>query len=232
MSKGKLEKFREMSAFPNVLQPPFEDVFKRDFHLKGKWGSIFFGNDHPITIELGCGKGEYTVELAKKFPEYNFIGVDIKGARIWKGAKTALNEKISNAGFLRTRIDFIESFFAKNEIKEIWITFPDPQLKKSLKRLTSSRFLTRYQHFLIDRGLIHLKTDNPELFHYTKALAEFNGLPIEFATEDLYHTESTDEILSIRTFYETMWIEAGLPIHYLKFRLYSRMILNEPPDEK
>jgi tRNA (guanine-N7-)-methyltransferase len=231
VSKGKLEKFKEMSTFPNVLQPPFEDVFKQNFRLKGKWSNDFFGNHHPITVELGCGKGEYTVGLAKKFPGSNFIGIDIKGARIWKGAKAALNENISNTGFLRTRIDFIESFFAENEIREIWITFPDPQLKKSLKRLTSTRFLKRYQNFLVDGGLIHLKTDNPELYHYTKALAEFNGLPIEFATEDLYHSGSTDEILSIRTFYESMWIEAGLPIHYLKFRLYTKTPLNEPPDE-
>ncbi len=220
-----------MRSFLNVLQPPFEDIFERDFFLKGKWGSDFFGNDRPITIELGCGKGEYTIGLARQFPEHNFIGIDIKGARIWRGAKTALDEGISNAGFLRTRIDFVESFFAADEIKEIWITFPDPQPRKSLKRLTSSRFLRRYQRFLINEGVIHLKTDNPGLYHYTKRLAEFNNLPVEFATEDLYKSDSKDEILSIRTFYENMWIEAGLPIHYLRFRLYSGVILNELADE-
>ncbi len=229
-SKGKLEKFREMRSFPNVLQPPFEEVFENDYYLKGKWGKEFFKNDHSITIELGCGKGEYTVGLAKHYPDNNFIGVDIKGARIWKGAKIAINENIKNAGFLRTRVDFIESFFAPDEIKEIWITFPDPQPRKQLKRLTSSRFLNRYRKFLINNGIIHLKTDNADFYHYTKKLAEFNNLPVEFASEDLYNSGIKDTILSIRTYYESVWLEAGLPIHYIRFRIYSGSVINELPD--
>lgn len=232
MSKGKLAKFEEMKTFPNVLQPPFEDVFGKDFFLRGNWKNQFFSNDNPITIELGCGKGEYTVGLARHFPNRNFIGIDIKGSRIWKGAKTAYHEGIKNAAFLRSRIDFIESFFTTDEIDEIWITFPDPQLKKSLKRLTSSRFLKRYQKFLVDGGPVHLKTDNPELFYYTKVLAETNNLPIEIATDNLYASELQNEILSIRTFYENIWIKQGLSIHYLCFRLYSGATINEPEDEK
>ncbi len=231
MSKGKLEKFKEMESFSNVLQPPFEEIFNSDFYLKGKWSNLFFGNNNPITLELGCGKGEYTVGLAKHYPERNFIGIDIKGARIWKGAKIALSEGIDNAGFLRTRIDFIESFFTAGEVQEIWITFPDPQPVKTLKRLTSSRFLNRYRQFLSNGGLIHLKTDNPELYYYTKRLVEYNKLPVEFTTENLYNTGLNDDFLNIRTFYESIWLEAGLPIHYIRFRLFSGSTINELPDE-
>ena len=231
MSKGKLEKFKEMESFSNVLQPPFEEIFNNDFYLKGKWSNHFFGNENPITLELGCGKGEYTVGLAKHYPERNFIGIDIKGARIWKGAKNALNEGIGNAVFLRTRIDFIESFFTTGEVQEIWITFPDPQPVKKLKRLTSSRFLNRYRKFLISGGLVHLKTDNQELYRYTKRLVEYNKLPVEFSTENLYNNGLNDDFLNIRTFYESIWLEAGLPIHYIRFRLFSGSVINELPDE-
>jgi len=220
-----------MESFSNVLQPPFEEIFNSDFYLKGKWSNLFFGNNNPITLELGCGKGEYTVGLAKHYPERNFIGIDIKGARIWKGAKIALSEGIDNAGFLRTRIDFIESFFTAGEVQEIWITFPDPQPVKTLKRLTSSRFLNRYRQFLSNGGLIHLKTDNPELYYYTKRLVEYNKLPVEFTTENLYNTGLNDDFLNIRTFYESIWLEAGLPIHYIRFRLFSGSTINELPDE-
>lgn len=232
MSKGKLEKFAEVAGFPNVLQPPFGEVFGRDHPLKGRWNTEFFKNEKPITLELGCGKGEYTVGLARLYPERNFLGVDIKGARIWKGAKTALESGLRNVGFLRTRIDFIESFFSANEIHEIWITFPDPQLKKDLKKLTSSRFLNRYRGFLQVTGSINLKTDSEELYLYTLDLIRHNQLELLFHTNDLYASDYHDTILSIPTFYEKMWLEEGKPIRYIKFRLNSEYQISELPDEK
>lgn len=231
MGKGKLEKFAEMATFSNVLQPSFEEVFQKDFHLKGKWNTDFFIKEQPITLELGCGKGEYTVGLAKLYPERNFMGIDIKGSRIWRGAKTTQEQKLKNVGFLRTRIDFIESFFSTHEIHEIWITFPDPQLKKNLKKLTSSRFLNRYRKILQKDGYINLKTDSAELFHYTHTLIKHNNLPLIFASEDLYASDYENELLSIKTFYEKMWLEEGKPIHYLRFQLLDGQVLIEPPDE-
>jgi len=213
LSKGKLKKFEEMLTFTNVVQPTFEEAIGKNHPLKGNWNRDFFKNNKPLVLELGCGKGEYTVELARKYPENNFIGIDIKGARIWRGAKTAKEQGINNAAFLRTRIDFIESFFIRDEIEAIWITFPDPQLKKPLKRLTSSRFLNRYRNLLINNGLIHLKTDNPELFHYTRSLALYNNLTIEYQTEDLYNDNPSDADLGIKTFYEQMWLQKGFNIH-------------------
>ncbi len=220
-----------MSTFSNVLQPPFEEVFNKDFRLKGNWKRDFFNNDHPLVLELGCGKGEYTIGLARKYPEKNFLGIDIKGARIWKGAKAALEQGILNAGFLRTRIDFISSFFAPGEVDEIWITFPDPQIKKVLKRLTSSRFLNRYQKLLKDDGTINLKTDSSELYDYTCRLAAFNRLPIEISTGDLYKSGHNSDILSIRTYYESMWLAEGKKINYIRFRLPVGKEIIELPDE-
>ena len=167
MTKRKLERFTEMAHFRNVLQPGFDEVFGRKHPIMGKWHDTFFGNDNPIVIELGCGKGEYTVGLAKKFPEKNFIGIDIKGSRMWRGAKSAIEENLKNTGFLRTRIEFINSFFDKDEVDEIWLTFPDPQPKKSNKRLSSCRFLNMYSNFLKQEGYIHLKTDSELLYSYT-----------------------------------------------------------------
>jgi tRNA (guanine-N7-)-methyltransferase len=219
-----------MSAFSNVLQPAFDEVFKQDFYLRGRWGHDFFHNEFPIILELGCGKGEYTVGLANLYPERNFIGIDIKGARIWKGAKAALNQNLNNAGFLRTRIDFINSFFASGEVEELWITFPDPQPKKSQKRLTSSFFLNKYRKLLCHGGYINLKTDNADFFRYTEEVAKYNNLKIEFSTEDLYASGYNNEILSIKTFYEKMWLDAGLPIHYIRFHLNTELELKEPPN--
>jgi len=230
LSKGKLKKFEEMLGFKNVVQPTFEEALSKNYPLKGNWNTEFFRNENPVILELGCGKGEYTVELAKKYPHVNFIGVDIKGARIWKGAKAAREQEITNAAFLRTRIDFIETFFGKDEISEIWITFPDPQPKKPLKRLTSSRFLNRYRNLLIGSGLIHLKTDSEALFHYTRSLALNNGLLIEYQTQDIHNDQYADPHLKIKTFYEHMWLQEGLPIHYIRFRLSDKEI-KEPPDE-
>jgi tRNA (guanine-N7-)-methyltransferase len=231
VSKGKLQKFAEMESFQNVVQPAFNDIFHKDFVLKGKWNRDFFHADLPLTIELGCGKGEYTVEMAGMFRDRNFLGVDIKGARIWKGAKTALNNNLKNAGFVRTRIDFIDSFFSRDEVSEIWITFPDPQLKKARKRLTSARFLTMYKNFLRPEGVVHLKTDSAELYDYTLALAKWNDLEIEYSTKDIYRIPSVSDVLKIRTYYENMWLEEGLPIHYIRFKLNGKDILGEIPGE-
>lgn len=232
MSKGKQEKFAEIETFKNVLQPKFEEIFRTDFRLKGKWNTEFFKNDNPITLELGCGKGEYTVGLAKMFPERNFLGFDIKGSRIWKGAKEAIQKGIHNAGFVRARIDHINSFFAPEEVDEIWFTFSDPQLKKPLKRLTSSRFLSYYQKFMVDNGVINLKTDSVVLYEYTHALVQHNGLEIEEAIEDIYSSpKANDEVLSIRTYYEQGWLEQGLKSQYLRFRLNNEKELREPPGE-
>ena len=227
MTKSKLERFEEMKKFSNVLQPAFVEVYHKDHKLKGKWNKNFFGNDNPVILELGCGKGEYTVELAKRFKEKNFIGIDIKGARIWKGAKKALNETINNAVFLRTRIELINSFFDKNEIDEIWITFPDPQPKNKKKRLTSGRFLNLYQAFLKPDGYVHLKTDNALLYNYTIEILKHNKLEIEYCTDDLYDTSLDNDILSVKTFYENIFLEQGLKIYYLKFKLAGKSLIEE-----
>lgn len=220
-----------METFNHVVQPPFSEVFKKDYTLKGKWSKSFFGNTNSITLELGCGKGEYTVGLAKQNPNTNFLGIDIKGSRMWRGAKTAFEENIKNVGFLRTRIDFVNSFFGNNEVSEIWITFPDPQLKKYYKRLTSTRFLTYYQDFISEDGFINLKTDSVELYTYTRNLLILNKLEVIIDTDDLYSSDKADNILSIRTFYEQLFLDQGKPIHYLRFKLDKLIKLEEPEDE-
>ena len=203
--------------------------------MKGHWHEQYFKNQNPIVLELGCGKGEYTVELAKLYPQMNFIGVDIKGARMWTGATQALNEGLKNVAFLRTNIEIIERFFAEDEVQAIWLTFSDPQMKNPRKRLTSTYFLARYRQFLVDGGVIHLKTDSHFLFTYTTYLVEKNQLPVLFRTEDLYHDaridEDTKQILSIQTYYESMWIARGLNIKYLKWRLPRTGALEEPEVE-
>ena len=232
MSKGKLQKFAEMETFSNVFQYPFSVIENVPFEMKGHWREQYFHNDNPIVLELGCGKGEYTVELARLYPQVNFIGVDIKGARMHKGAKEALTAGLSNVAFLRTNIEIIDRFFAKDEVQEIWLTFSDPQMKNPRKRLTSTYFMNRYRHFLVDGGLIHLKTDSNFLFTYTTYMVEANRLPLLFRTEDLYHTDGIDEetrkILSIQTFYEAQWIARGLNIRYMKFHLPQQGELVEP----
>ncbi len=224
-----------MEAFENVFQYPYSVVDDVPFDMKGKWREMYFHNDNPIVLELGCGKGEYTVELAKLYPEMNFIGVDIKGARMWTGAKKAIEEKQKNVAFLRTNIEIIDRFFAQDEVQEIWLTFSDPQMKNPRKRLTSTYFMNRYRHFLVDGGVIHLKTDSNFLFTYTTYMVEENKLPVLFRTEDLYHHEGIDEvtrkILSIQTYYESMWIERGLNIKYMKFGLPREGALVEPDKE-
>lgn len=232
MGKGKLSKFEEMKTFRNVFQPVFEEVFQKDFPLKKRWARTHFGNGHPIVLELGCGKGEYTVGLARKYPDKNFIGVDIKGARIWTGAKEAHEKGIDNVAFIRTRIEFIGSFFGPSEIDEIWLTFPDPQLKKrrNKKRLTAPHFINTYGTFLKDGGLIHLKTDNAALYRYTRDLAIYNECPVLYETGDLYN-DTGMLAHGIQTFYEKQYIEQGLPIHYLQFSIPAGSIVREPQED-
>ena len=237
MGKDKLRRFEENLTFRNLVQPAFEEVFRTDHRLKGRWRQDFFGNDRPIVLELGCGRGEYTVALGRMFPETNFIGVDIKGARMWRGAKTATEEGLDNVAFLRTRIEFITSLFGPREVNGIWITFPDPQLKKNRikKRLTAPAFLGYYAAFLAPGAPVHLKTDSQHLHRYTKAVIDRNGLTTETACDDIYGTGYADDILSIRTAYETQFLKQGLPITYLRFRLDGRKEFEAPvfePDEE
>ena len=231
MGKGKLAKFADMREYPHVFEYPYSVVDNVPFPMKGHWGETFFKNDHPIVLELGCGRGEYTVGLGRLFPEKNFIGVDIKGARMWTGATESLQAGMTNVAFLRTQIEIIDRFFAEGEISEIWLTFSDPQMKKATKRLTSTYFMERYRRFLTDRGLVHLKTDSNFMFTYTKYMIEHNHLPVEVMTEDLYHSGMADEILSIRTYYEQQWLDRGLDIKYIRFRLPHEGMLAEPDVE-
>ena len=236
MSKNKLAKFADMATYPHVFQEPDYHT-TQPFALRGKWRTDFFKNDHPIVLELGCGRGEYSVGLARLFPEKNFIGIDIKGARMWHGATDSLHEGLKNVAFLRTHIEFIDRFFGADEVDEIWLTFSDPHMKKATKRLTSSHFLKRYRHFLKDGGLVHLKTDSPFLYTYTSLLAEANSLPVAFKTDDLYHTLRAEEdptvksILGIQTYYEQQWIARGFTIKYIKMALPAQGELVEPDVE-
>lgn len=224
MGKDKLRRFRENETFACFLQPAFEEVFRADHPIKGHWARDFFHNDRPIVVELGCGKGEYTVALAERDPERNYIGVDIKGARMWRGAKTATERHLANVGFLRTRIEFIDSLFGEGEVSEIWITFPDPQLKtrRASKRLTSPEFLARYARMLAPEGKIHLKTDSQHLYAYTQAVIDRFGLPCSVANPDIYGTGYADEVLSVKTAYENRFLKMGLPITYTCFSLGER----------
>jgi len=219
VSKNKLAKFEEMKTFEHVVQAPYHAVGHNDFHLKGEWASRFFKNENPIVLELGCGKGEYTVELAGRFPEKNFIGVDIKGARLWKGAKIALQKELKNVAFLRVNIEIIGQFFGTDEVDEIWLTFPDPQTKKHRKRLTSTTFLNKYKNFLKKDGIIHLKTDSNFQYTYTSALAHKNNFEILAETDNLYDSAVLNETLQIKTFYEKQWLSRGINIKYLAFQL-------------
>ncbi len=248
MSKNKIAKWAELAAFPNVVQHSTGYLQATDHHLKGKWKRDMFANENPLVIELGCGKGEYTTGLSFMFPEKNFIGVDIKGARMWRGARTALEQKLDNAAFIRTRIEFIDLFFDTDEVDEIWLTFPDPHpgSKNSGKRLTSPWFLNKYRKFLKHKGIVNLKTDSNDLYEYTLKLAVLNGLEILLSTKDLHgiYNEKKDagsqgtgasdiavidsrDPLLIRTYYEDIFVKNGLKIHYLSFRLEKDKIISD-----
>ncbi len=235
MGKGKLAKFAEMAQNPLVVECPMAAIMQEEFPLRGKWHEDFFHNPNPIVLELGCGRGEYTVGLGRQMPEKNFIGVDIKGARMWTGAKEALQSGMKNVGFLRTNIEFIQRFFAPNEVSEIWLTFSDPQMKKVTKRLTSTYFLERYRQFLCDGGRIHLKTDSNFLFTYTEELLKVNNIEAEFKTRNLYASPLSEPegscASAIQTYYESMWRARGIDIKYLCFRLPQGFPLVEPEVE-
>lgn len=237
MSKGKLAKFQEMEQNPLVVQCPFYKLESEGFDMAGRWNQDFFHNPNPIVLELGCGRGEYTVGMAREFKDKNFIGVDIKGARMWHGASVAKQENLMNVGFLRTSIEFIHRFFAKDEVSEIWLTFSDPQMKKATKRLTSTFFMQRYRNILIDNGKINLKTDSPFLYTYTKAMAERNNLVVEMAVDDLYGMAGKDEgkypafLTHIQTYYERMWLDRGMTIKFIAFELPAEGMLEEPDVE-
>ena len=233
MGKDKLRKFKENESFRCLIQPSTDEVLGTDHPLKGHWGEKIFGNDRPIVVELGCGKGEYTIDLAVRNPSCNYIGVDIKGARLWKGAKYAEENALPNVAFLRTRIEFIESLFAPGEISEIWITFADPQIGREKKRLTSPLFMRRYRNFLRKDGIVHLKTDSRYLHEYSRAMAEQNGLDILACATDIYGADRSrlyespmvsvcgadaiDALLQVQTFYESQYLAKGIDITYLSF---------------
>jgi tRNA (guanine-N7-)-methyltransferase len=233
MGKNKLAKFQDIAGYPHVFHyPPGRLREEEGFELKGRWNERFFKNTNPIVLELGCGKGEYTVGLGRLFPAKNFIGVDIKGARIWSGAKESLEAGMTNVAFLRTHIEWITSFFAPGEVEEIWLTFPDPQMKKRNKRLTSSAFLARYCRILRTGGVVHLKTDSRFMHAYTAEMIKANRLPVLFDADDLYHCEAgADEILSIRTYYERQWLQRGMNIRYTRFVCEAREVFVEPDTE-
>lgn len=230
MGKNKLRKFSENLTFRCMVQPAFDEIFRKDHPLKGRWREDFFGNDRPIVLELGCGRGEYTVGLAAAHLEVNYIGVDIKGARMWRGAKTATEQGMDNVAFLRTRIEFIGSFFAPDEVDQIWITFPDPQMNKRRvnKRLTAPGFLERYAQFIKADGIVHLKTDSGHLHEYTKAVLAANGIVPSVCCDDIYGKGIADAKLSIKTTYESRFLAEGLPITYLQWSPGGRKIFAAP----
>ncbi len=252
MGKNKQAQWNELASFEKVIQPETGTVLSDDHSIKGCWNSDMFRNDNPLVLELGCGKGEYTTGLAARYPGKNFIGIDIKGARMWRGAKTATEQKLPNVAFLRTRIEFIGSFFAVDEVDEIWVTFPDPHPggRNAGKRLTSPRFLNNYRSFLKNNGPVHLKTDNTELYEYTNSVVRSNNLEMIYSTNDLYSVDferesaadpeiaflhetigdrsSVNGILSIKTHYEKLFLAKGLKINYLSFRLVKDKTINDP----
>ena len=218
MAKKKLIHFRENLTFPHLFQPRYHEI-EEDFRMSSCWGKDFFSNTNPIILELGCGKGEYTIGLAEKYPQKNFIGIDFKGARLWRGAKTVQEKEMKNVAFIRTQVDHVNKFFSPGEISEIWITFPDPQPGKERKRLTAPLFLDRYRIILCPEGILHLKTDDLDFYNYTLEIIGQYHHPLLYCTDDLYHSGCSEEVISIRTFYENMWLEIGKKICYIRFRL-------------
>ncbi|MDD7884537.1 tRNA (guanosine(46)-N7)-methyltransferase TrmB [Flavivirga sp. 57AJ16] len=221
-SKNKLRRFKENETFSNVFQPTRDELVNGEYGLKGNWGASVFKNENPLVLELGCGKGEYSVALAKKYPNKNFIGIDIKGARFWRGAKTAIEEGIPNVAFLRTQIELIDHAFAENEVDEIWITFPDPQIKykRTKHRMTNETFLKRYKKILKKEGVVNLKTDSEFMHGYTLGLLHGAGHEVLYANHNVYKQEgSPEEVTSIQTFYESQYLEQNKPITYIRFKI-------------
>ena len=221
-SKNKLKRFNENATFNNVIEPTREEVVSGEFSWKGKWHAEFFKNDNPIVLELGCGKGEYSVGLAQRYPDKNFIGIDVKGARFWRGAKTAIDEGLHNVGFLRTQIELLEYCFAENEVDEIWITFPDPQIKykRTKHRMTNSEFLQRYKKILKPNGLINLKTDSEFMHGYTLGLLHGEGHEVLYANHNVYKNEGAPEVVTaIQTFYEKQYLGINKAITYIQFKI-------------
>ena len=221
-SKNKLKRFKENETFDNVFQPSRSDLVNSDYLMKGEWRKTFFKNNNPLILELGCGRGEYTINLAERFPNKNFIGIDIKGARFWRGAKTAVENKMPNVAFLRTQIELVDKAFAENEIDEIWITFPDPQIKykRTKHRMTNSVFLKRYKTILKPDGIVNLKTDSEFMHGYTLGLLHGEGHEVLYANHNVYHQEgSPSEVTEIQTYYESLYLEDNKPITYIKFKI-------------
>lgn len=224
MGKDKLKRFEEIKTFKNVFQPSMEEL-KKGFEVKGKWNLEYFKNNNPIVVELGCGRGEYTVEMAKKYPNKNFIGIDIKGSRIWRGAKTGVIEKRNNIAFVRTKIDFIEYIFAENEVSEIWLTFSDPQPKKPRKRLSSKLFIDRYKKIMKDKGRVNMKTDSDLLYDYTIEQIEKNNYKKIISSQNVYddatfnENEELSNLMSIKTFYEQKWLKEQKKIKFIQFEI-------------
>lgn len=221
-SKNKLKRFKENETFENVLQPTREEVVSGEFQYKGKWNSDFFKNNNPIIVELGCGKGEYTIGLAEKNPNINYIGIDVKGARFWRGAKTAIETGMNNVGFVRTQIELIENIFSSHEISEIWITFPDPQIKykRTKHRMTNSDFLKMYKRILKPEGVVNLKTDSEFMHGYTLGLLHGEGHEVLYSNHNVYKNEgSPSEVTEIQTFYENQYLEINKAITYIRFKI-------------
>ncbi len=233
MGKDKLKRFAEMRHWGHVFQPPVTHLLEQDFELKGQWAN-YFGNDQPLVLELGCGKGEYTIGLSQRFPAYNFLGIDIKGARMYQGARSAMEMKLSNVAFIRARIEFIPSFFSSSEVSEIWITFPDPFPRPSdaKNRLISAKFLNLYRRFVRSGGLVHLKTDSELLMEYGVKLLEKNQITPEVLSWDIQESHSDDALLGIHTHYESQFRKAGVPIKYLRFVMNQEHSWVELPKEK
>lgn len=222
MAKNKHKRFAENETFSHLFQPSPQEMFEGDFHLKGKWNTSFFKNNNPIVLEVGCGKGDYTTALAKQNTSKNYIGIDIKGPRLWTGSKIVQENNMTNVAFIRNKIEFLSSIFEENEISEIWITFPDPQKKKLKKRLTSARFLKIYSNIMQQNGVIHLKTDSVLMHEFTKEIIKLNELDVIFSTDNLYSLDIDNELTQIQTYYEKKFLEQGLNITYLKFLLGAK----------
>jgi len=221
-SKNKLKRFRENETFNNVFQPTREELVNQSYVLKGNWNATYFKNNNPLVLELGCGKGEYSVALAQKYPNKNFIGIDLKGARFWRGAKTSVEEIIQNVAFIRTQIELIDYVFAENEVDEIWITFPDPQIKykRTKHRMTNSEFLQKYKKVLKKDGVVNLKTDSEFMHGYTLGLLHGEGHEVIYSNHDVYKQEgSPEDVTNIQTFYESQYLEQNKPITYIRFKI-------------